>query len=93
LGTPLLDFKECEGKGANLSSQIERKIKYSKADIVVGADGIRSSVRRLLIVDDSSPLRYLGCILILVVCTLGSFEDLNSPLLDSATVFQTLNGN
>lgn len=92
-GHQLVDFKECEGKGVDLSFQVDGKIKNAKADLVVGADGIRSSVRRLLIGDDSSPLRYLGCIVILGICPLKVLEGINSPLLDSATVFQTANGN
>jgi 2-polyprenyl-6-methoxyphenol hydroxylase-like FAD-dependent oxidoreductase len=92
-GHQLVDFKECEDKGVDLSFQVDGKIKNAKADLVVGADGIRSSVRRLLIGDDISPLRYLGCIVILGICPLKALEGLNSPLLDSATVFQTANGN
>jgi 2-polyprenyl-6-methoxyphenol hydroxylase-like FAD-dependent oxidoreductase len=92
-GHQLVDFKECEGKGVDLSFQVDGEIKNAKADLIVGADGIRSSVRRLLIGDDISPLRYLGCIVILGICPLKVLEGLNSPLLDSATVFQTANGN
>jgi 2-polyprenyl-6-methoxyphenol hydroxylase-like FAD-dependent oxidoreductase len=72
---------------------VDGKIKNAKADLVVGADGIRSSVRRLLIGDNISPLHYLGCIVILGICSLKVLEGLKSPLLDSATVFQTANGN
>jgi 2-polyprenyl-6-methoxyphenol hydroxylase-like FAD-dependent oxidoreductase len=92
-GHQLVDFKECEDNGVDLNFQVDGKIKNAKADLVVGADGIRSSVRRLLIGDDISPLRYLGCIVILGICPLKALEGLNSPLLDSATVFQTANGN
>ena len=92
-GHQLIDFKECEGKGVDLSFQVDGKIKTAKADLVVGADGIRSLVRRLLIGDSISPLRYLGCIVILGICPLKALKSLNSPLLDSATVFQTANGN
>ncbi|WP_417953602.1 FAD-dependent monooxygenase [Flavobacterium sp. LS2R12] len=92
-GHQLIDFKECEGKGVDLSFHVDGKIKTAKADLVVGADGIRSSVRRLLIGDSISPLRYLGCIVILGICPLKALKGLNSPLLDSATVFQTANGN
>jgi 2-polyprenyl-6-methoxyphenol hydroxylase-like FAD-dependent oxidoreductase len=92
-GHQLVDFKECEGKGVDLSFQVDGEIKNAKADLIVGADGIRSSVRRLLIGDDISPLRYLGCIVILGICPIKELEGLNSPLLDSATVFQTANGN
>jgi 2-polyprenyl-6-methoxyphenol hydroxylase-like FAD-dependent oxidoreductase len=38
-------------------------------------------------------LRYLGCIVILGICSLEALKNLNSPLLDSATVFQTANGH
>lgn len=92
-GHQLIDFKKCNDESIDLSFQVDGKIKKAKADLVVGADGIRSSVRRLLIGDDSSPLRYLGCIVILGICPLKALEGLNSPLLDSATVFQTANGN
>ncbi len=92
-GHQLLDFKECDGKGVELSFQVEGKKKSCKADLVVGADGIRSSVRRLLIGENSTPLRYLDCIVILGICPLSALEGHTNSLLDSATVFQTANGN
>lgn len=92
-GHQLVDFKECEGQGVHLTFQVDGEIKNTRADLVVGADGIRSSVRKLLIGEDSTPLRYLGCIVILGICPLKDLESFNSPLLDSATVFQTANGN
>lgn len=92
-GHQLVDFKESEGEGVALSFQVDGKIKHSRADLVVGADGIRSSVRRLLLGEDSTPLCYLGCIVILGICPLAALEGLDSSLLDSATVFQTANGN
>ena len=64
-GHQLEGFKESEGKGVDLSFQVKGEMKSAKADLVVGADGIRSSVRRLLIGEDAYPLRYLGCIVIL----------------------------
>ena len=88
----LIDFKETEGEAVDLSFQVGNEIKHASADLVVGADGIRSSVRRLLISEDTSPLRYLGCIVILGICPLSSLDGLESELLDSATVFQTANG-
>lgn len=91
-GHQLIDFKQ-EGESVELGFNVNGEIKYSKAGIVVGADGIRSSVRRLLIGDDVAPLRYLDCIVILGICPLNALEDSTSPLLDSATVFQTANGN
>ncbi len=92
-GHQLVGFKECEGEGVDLSFQVEGEMKSVNADLVVGADGIRSSVRRLLIGEDSSPLSYLGCIVILGICPLGDIEGVDRSLLDSATVFQTANGN
>lgn len=89
----LIDIKESGEDGVNLSFQVNGKIKNAKADLVVGADGIRSAVRSLLIGEDSSPLRYLGCIVILGICPLEVLQGVDSELLDSATVFQTANGN
>ena len=96
-GHQLLDFKEREGEAVDLSfqvdSEVEGDIKHAKADLVVGADGIRSTVRSLLIGEDASPLNYLGCIVILGICPLADIETPDRTLLDSATVFQTANGN
>lgn len=92
-GHQLIGFKECEDKSVELNFQVNGEIKNAKADLVVGADGIRSSVRKLLIAEDIAPLRYLGCIVILGICPLSALKGVNSPLLDSATVFQTANGN
>lgn len=92
-GHHLVDFKQCEDEVINLNFQVNGKMKSVKADLVVGADGIRSSVRRLLIGEDTTPLRYLECIVILGICPLSALENIDSPLLDLATVFQTANGN
>ena len=92
-GHQLLDFETSKDEGVALRFQVNGEIKTAKADLVVGADGIRSSVRKLLIGEDVTPLRYLGCIVILGICPLNALEGLESPLLDSATVFQTANGN
>jgi 2-polyprenyl-6-methoxyphenol hydroxylase-like FAD-dependent oxidoreductase len=92
-GHQLVDFKECADECVDLNFQVNGEIKSAKADLVVGADGIRSSVRKLLIGEDITPLRYLGCIVILGICPLSALEDIDSSLLDSATVFQTANGN
>jgi 2-polyprenyl-6-methoxyphenol hydroxylase-like FAD-dependent oxidoreductase len=92
-GHQLVDFKEDESGGVDLSFQVEGQIKTAKADLVVGADGIRSSVRKLLMNEDNNPLRYLGCIVILGICPLDHLKGIDSSLLDSATVFQTANGN
>lgn len=92
-GHQLIDIKECEDKRIDLGFQVNREIKHAKADLVVGADGIRSAVRQLLIGDDVAPLRYLGCMVILGICPLAALAGLEHSLLDSATVFQTSNGN
>ncbi|PKG37476.1 FAD-dependent monooxygenase [Psychromonas sp. Urea-02u-13] len=89
----LLDFKECTESGVDLRFQVNGEIQQAKADLIVGADGIRSSVRKQLIGDDISPLRYLGCIVILGICPLIALNGLEHSLLDSATVFQTANGH
>jgi 2-polyprenyl-6-methoxyphenol hydroxylase-like FAD-dependent oxidoreductase len=107
-GHQLVDFKECdnESEGVELSFQVEGEekgeakgeLKQARADIVVGADGIRSTVRRLLLGEEVSPLRYLGCIVILGICPLADIDQtllgsLSDSLLDGATVFQTANGH
>ena len=92
-GHQLVDFKKTDEEGITLDFEVNGEIKSTKADLVVGADGIRSAVRRLLIPEHRTPLRYLDCIVILGICPLKPLEELNSPLLDSATVFQTANGN
>ena len=92
-GHQLLDYKEQEDGNILLNFNVNDKIITEKADLIVGADGIRSTVRKLLIGDDISPLRYLDCIVILGICPLKNLSGIESPLLDSATVFQTANGN
>lgn len=91
-GHQLVDFDQNE-KDVDLNFLVKGKTKRFKADLIVGADGIRSSVRKLLIGEDAAPLRYLDCIVILGICPLNAIENVNSSLLDSATVFQTANGN
>lgn len=92
-GHQLLDFKENNDRGIELRFQVDGSIKTAKADLVVGADGIRSAVRNILIGEEISPLRYLDCIVILGICPLSALQNSESDLLDSATVFQTANGN
>lgn len=92
-GHRLVCFNQCEDKGVELSFQVNGEMKHAKADLVVGADGIRSVVRSLLIGEDIAPLRYLGYMVILGICSLDALKGLESPLLDSVTVFQTVNGH
>lgn len=91
-GHQLINFKDLNDKGVELQFNVNGKIKTSKTDVLVGADGIRSMVRKLLISEEASPLRYLGCMVILGICPLAALKDANQALLDSATVFQTANG-
>lgn len=92
-GHQLIDFKEGDGGEVDLRFEVAGEIKNAKAGLLVGADGIRSTVRKLLIGEEASPLRYLGCIVILGICPLANLDGLEDSLLDSATVFQTANGN
>lgn len=92
-GHQLLDFQRDADGRFDLCFLVDGEAKEAKADIVVGADGIRSVVRKQLLGDELKPLRYLGCIVILGICPLRALGDSSSPLLDSATVFQTANGN
>nr|WP_299206034.1 NAD(P)/FAD-dependent oxidoreductase [uncultured Brumimicrobium sp.] len=86
----LTDIKQ--GKDTYLNFKINNEIKQIKADLIVGADGIRSVTRRLLLGEENTPLRYLDCIVILGICDLSELKSIDSPLLDSETVFQTANG-
>ncbi|MBP6925618.1 MAG: FAD-dependent monooxygenase [Candidatus Pacebacteria bacterium] len=89
----LIGFSENNNGGINLDFQVGDKRETATADLVVGADGIRSVVRTLVIDEHETPMQYLGCIVILGICPLKSLGDIESPLLDSATVFQTVNGH
>ncbi|MFI0435748.1 MAG: FAD-dependent oxidoreductase [Parachlamydiaceae bacterium] len=91
-GHRLVSFKECEDKTVELRFQVDGEMKNTNADLVVGADGVRSVVRSLLIGEDATPLRYLGYVVILGICSLEALKGVESSLLDSATVFQTVNG-
>ncbi len=92
-GHQLIDFKKNKDQTLQLTFQTNGEIKNIHADLIVGADGIRSAVRKLLIGEERTPLRYLGCIVILGICSLSEIKNVNRDLLDSATVFQTANGN
>jgi len=92
-GHQLVDVQTSEDEKVNLSFNVDGTMKQVQADLVVGADGIRSAVRQLLMDEEVTPLRYLGCIVILGICPLADLNGLESELLDGATVFQTANGN
>lgn len=91
-GYQLVDFKESNTNKIDLSFLLNGQIKNVQTDILVGSDGIRSSVRKLLLGEEIAPLRYLDCMVILGICNLNALENTKSPLLDGATVFQTANG-
>ncbi|UMB55379.1 FAD-dependent monooxygenase [Lutibacter sp. A64] len=89
----LIALKNNNDNSIDLSFKINDSFKNTKADLVVGADGIRSTVRKYLFGEETMPLRYLGCIVILGICPLKNIETIKSELLDCKTVFQTANGN
>ena len=92
-GYQLIDFKSCADKSISIRFQVSGEVKSAKADLIIGADGIRSSVRELLLGEAITPLNYLGCIVILGICPLKNLNEIENSLLDSETVFQTVNGN
>ena len=92
-GHRLVSFKKCEDKSIELSFEVNGKVHNAKADLVVGADGIRSVVRSLIVDENINPLRYLRYVVILGICSLEALKGLESPFLDSNTVFQTVNGH
>ncbi len=92
-GHQLIDFNELPDKRFELHFQVDGVMKHVTADMVVGADGIRSVVRKQLIGEERTPMRYLGCIVILGICSLEALKHLNDPLLNAETVFQTANGH
>src|SRR5690606_16722671 len=73
----LIDCKEVEGNQVELSFQVNGEIKTTQADLVVGADGIRSAVRNIVIGEETTPLRYLDCIVILGICPLSQLQEVD----------------
>lgn len=92
-GHTLLGFSHNQDGHTDLRFKVGENEMIDTVDLVVGADGIRSLVRKQLIGEEETPLQYLGCIVILGICFLESLKDIDTPLLDSATVFQTVNGH
>lgn len=88
---------QIENQAVKLVFAVGDKFRHEKADLVVGADGIRSRVRELLLTDEPAPLQYLGCMVILGICPLAELSlpacQQSLHLLDGATVFQTANGH
>lgn len=92
-GHKLINLSNNQNGTVDLTFQVGEKQENVQAGLVVGADGIRSVVRELSIGEQKTPLQYLGCIVVLGICPLQALGDITSPLLDSATVFQTVNGH
>ena len=91
-GHQLTAYKDAADGGVDLNFRVNGELQSKHADLVVGADGIRSVVRSLLIGEEATPLRYLDYIVILGICPIADLEGVESLLLDGATVFQTVNG-
>ena len=89
----LIGINTLDANNSELVFKVGNETKIATANLIVGADGIRSVVRKLKIGDAVSPLRYLGCMVVLGICPLSALRHIKSDLLDSATVFQTANGN
>lgn len=91
-GHQLLSYDYIDNDTVSLKFKTGNEYINSKANLVVGADGIRSTVRNMYIGENETPLRYLNCIVILGICPLNKLTNIKSDLLDNATVFQTANG-
>lgn len=91
-GHKLIDYSLNEEGSIDINFQVGKNTKSVQADLIVGADGIRSSVRKFLINEDRNPLQYLDCFVMLGICPLKSLDDIHNHLFDSKTVFQTVNG-
>lgn len=91
-GHKLLNFTQNEKDLYKLEFEHKGEKLDLEADLIIGADGIRSAVRQKLIPNEKIPLQYLDCMVILGICNLDSLKNLESDLLDSETVFQTANG-
>ena len=76
-----------------LSFDIDGRIHKTSADIIVGADGIYSTVRERVSENKNMQLQYLDCIVVLGICSLNKLTHCHSDLLDGTTVFQTVNGH
>ncbi len=91
-GYALASFSQNPDGSTELRFNVGEETKIETAELVVGADGIRSSIRKQLIGEEKTPLQYLDCFVMLGICSLESLKEIATPLLDSATVFQTVNG-
>lgn len=92
-GYKLTNLSQSDDGNVDLVFEVGGKVEKAKADLVVGADGIRSVVRRIIVGEDVNPLQYTGYMVILGICRYSDLADTENPLLDSETVFQTVNGH
>ncbi len=92
-GHQLISFTQSCDQQIELCFETNGKKTHVKADLLVGADGIYSTVRRGLIGEAATPLEYIGYMVILGICSLEAIKGPKSPLLNSETVFQTVNGH
>lgn len=92
-GHQLTQINTIDANNVELNFTVNGIAQKAHANLVVGADGIRSAVRNFSIGEQTTPLLYLGCIVILGICKLSALQPIQSELLDSATVFQTANGH
>lgn len=92
-GHQLINFEQ-PNEAINLQFRVDgsQGLLHQTADLVVGADGVNSKVRQLIIKNDITPLRYLGCMVILGICPLSDIDVKDKTLLDGETVFQSANG-
>lgn len=81
-GHKLINFSHNDRGGVELVFQVDGKVKKAQANLVVGADGIRSVVRELLIGEEATPLHYTGFIVILGICSLDEIQGTESTVLD-----------
>lgn len=87
-GHKFLQYEEKESRKLTLTFERRSGEQVTNhCSILVGADGIRSAVRGQKIGETTSPLRYLGCIVIL-----GIVPSPLSHLTNGETVFQTADG-
>lgn len=92
-GHRLLEYTQDQDGRYSLNLKTPEGALTKKADLIVGADGFRSTIRQSIISNEQSPLQYLDCFVMLGICPLKNLDNVHSPLLDSATVFQTVNGH
>lgn len=89
----MIDISQNNNGNVDLVFQVGEKKEKTQTNLVVGADGIRSIVRKCIIKEDNTPLQYTGFIVILGICDINNLVDTKSDLLDGKTIFQTVNGH